>query len=221
MSNIIPFNTMTSMEIAEVTGKLHAHIMRDIRDEIEKLEAGGIPIESKFGLVSYKDSKGEVRPCYQLSKEGVLQLAARYDAVVRAKLIEMVTKQEQQIKVPQTFAEALRLAADLEEQRQKLLPKAEYYDDMAERNHLTNFRDTAKELKMKETDFTEILETTGHVYRDSKGRIKPYAEYVPTLFEIKEFVAKNGFASNQTLITHKGREKFRVLTMEGKLCQSK
>lgn len=92
---------------------------------------------------------------------------------------------------------------------------------MAARNHLTNFRDTAKELKIKESDFIELLEITGYIYRDTKDRIKPTAEYVPELFEIKEFVAKNGFASNQTLVTHTGREKFRVLSMEGRLCLSK
>jgi Rha family phage regulatory protein len=96
MNNLSTITKMTSMQIAEVTGKQHAHIMRDIRDEIEKLEVGGVSIESKFGLVEYTDAKGEKRPCYTLTKEGVLQLAARYDAVVRAKLIEMVMA-----KVPQ------------------------------------------------------------------------------------------------------------------------
>ena len=95
MNQLIAVNKMTSMEIAEVTGKQHAHIMRDIRDEIEKLEDGGVPNESKFGLVEYTDAKGEKRPCYQLSREGVLQLAARYDAVVRAKLIELAMRSEQ------------------------------------------------------------------------------------------------------------------------------
>lgn len=95
MSNLITINKMTSMEIAEVTGKQHAHIMRDIRDEIEKLEEGGISGESKFGLSSYITDQNKEMPCYILTKEGVLQLAARYDAVVRAKLIEMAMRNEQ------------------------------------------------------------------------------------------------------------------------------
>ena len=125
MNELISINKpITSMQIAEITGKQHAHIMRDIRDETEKLKIGGISYESKFGLVEYTDAKGEKRPCYQLSKEGVLQLAARYDAVIRAKLIELAMRQDKP-QLPQSFAEALRLAADLEEQRQKLLPKAQ------------------------------------------------------------------------------------------------
>ncbi|MCX8130909.1 MAG: Rha family transcriptional regulator [Clostridia bacterium] len=95
MTSIIPFNKMTSMEIAEVTGKLHHHIIRDIKDEIEKLELAGISTETKFGLSERQDSTGRSIPYYELTKEGVLQLAARYDAVVRAKLIELAMRQDQ------------------------------------------------------------------------------------------------------------------------------
>jgi len=118
MTNLIPFNKMTSMEIAEVTGKQHAHIMRDIRDEIEKLEAGGISGESKFGLSSYTTDQNKEMPCYILTKEGVLQLAARYDAVVRAKLIEIAMMQEKQL--PSNYKEALLALVAAEEEKEQL-----------------------------------------------------------------------------------------------------
>jgi anti-repressor protein len=66
MSNLFQVNKMTSMEIAEVTGKRHADIMRDIRDEIEKLEAGGINGERKFALSSYVTDQNKEMPCYIL-----------------------------------------------------------------------------------------------------------------------------------------------------------
>lgn len=75
--------TMSSREIAEFTGKTHAHVMRDIRNcEEIYLEVYGN--ESKFGLVDYKDSKGEVRPMYLLNKSQSLFLASGYSAVLRA-----------------------------------------------------------------------------------------------------------------------------------------
>jgi hypothetical protein len=95
MNNLTNISQMTSMEIAEVTGKLHHHITRDIKDEIEKLENAGVATETKFGLSERQDSTGRTIPYYILTKEGVLQLAARYDAVVRAKLIDLAMKQEQ------------------------------------------------------------------------------------------------------------------------------
>lgn len=99
MNSLSVINKMTSMEIAEVTGKLHHHIIRDIKDEIEKLKNAGINTETKFGLSERQDSTGRTIPYYELTKEGVLQLAARYDAVVRSKLIEMATRKEQQIDI--------------------------------------------------------------------------------------------------------------------------
>ena len=52
MNNLIVTHGVTSTQIAELTGKRHADIMRDIRDEVEKLEAGGINSERKFALSS-------------------------------------------------------------------------------------------------------------------------------------------------------------------------
>lgn len=94
---------------------------------------------------------------------------------------------------------------------QTLQPKANYFDDLVDRNLLTNFRDTAKELKIKQKDFIEWLETNKYIYRDNKDKIKPYREHVPSLFELKEFVTKGGYADTQTLITPRGRETFRLL----------
>lgn len=100
MNELITSKKMTSMEISEVTRKQHQHIMRDIRDEIEKLENAGISTASKFGLRERNGITGPI-PFYELTKEGVLQLAARYDAVVRAKLIERVLQPYP--KVPVTY----------------------------------------------------------------------------------------------------------------------
>jgi len=96
------------------------------------------------------------------------------------------------------------------EQIAAMKPKADYFDALVNRNLLTNFRDTAKELKVKERFFIDWLLQNKFVYRDQKGKLKPYAPYVPSLFEMKEFT-RNGKADVQTLITPKGRETFRLL----------
>ena len=82
---------MTSLEVAEITGKEHKSVLRDIRDEIEKLTSEGIFTEHIFVPSEYQDRTGRTLPMYVLTREGVLQLAARYDAVVRFKLIEKVS----------------------------------------------------------------------------------------------------------------------------------
>ncbi len=107
MNELTTFNKMTSMEIAEITGKRHDHILRDILDEIEKLENGGVDTDPKFGLSERQDSTGRTIPYYILTKEGVLQLAARYDAVVRAKLIELAIRQDK----PQSIEDLIIMQA--------------------------------------------------------------------------------------------------------------
>ncbi|WP_409068724.1 antA/AntB antirepressor family protein [Clostridium caseinilyticum] len=91
-------------------------------------------------------------------------------------------------------------------------PKAEYFDELVDRNLLTNFRDTAKELKVKEKAFISFLLNIGYVYRDKKQKLKPYAGKNDGLFEIKEVKnERTGWVGTQTLITPKGRETFRLL----------
>lgn len=91
-------------------------------------------------------------------------------------------------------------------------PKADYFDELVDRNLLTNFRDTAKELKIGEKVFINFLLDKKYIYRDKKGKIKPFAEKNDGLFEIKEALNdKTGWVGTQTLITPKGRETFRLL----------
>ena len=93
---------------------------------------------------------------------------------------------------------------------QQMQPKSEYFDALVERNLLTNFRDTAKELKIKERVFIKWLGDKKYLYRDSTKKLKPYSQYVPDLFELKEWASKKK-SGNQTLVTPKGRETFRLL----------
>ena len=81
---VIGAQRMTSLEIAEVTGKQHKHLMRDIRN----MEAAWEKVNgSKFGLVDYRDAKGELRPCYSLSKTECLYIATKFNDEARAKLV--------------------------------------------------------------------------------------------------------------------------------------
>lgn len=90
-------------------------------------------------------------------------------------------------------------------------PKVEYFDALIDRNLLTSFRDTAKEIKVPERQFIKFLEDKKFIFRDKNAKIKPYSQHVPNLFEIKEWQTEHK-AGQQVLITPKGRETFRVLT---------
>ena len=97
--------TMTSLEIAEITGKEHSKVLRDIRDEADKI--GTERAKAIFGLSEYKDTTGRMLPMYILNVQGILQLGARYSADVRYKLIEKVTKKESTKLKENTFKDDL------------------------------------------------------------------------------------------------------------------
>lgn len=76
--------TMSSLEIAKLTGKDHAHIMRDIRNMEPAWEKIS---QTKFGLASYNDAQGKQRPCYYLTKTECLYVATKFNDEARAKLV--------------------------------------------------------------------------------------------------------------------------------------
>lgn len=93
-----------------------------------------------------------------------------------------------------------------------LAPKAEYFDELVERNTLTNFRETAKELGIAPKKFVQFLLDRKYIYRDQKGKLLPYESKNDGLFEVKEtYNEKTKWSGTQTLVTPKGRETFRLL----------
>lgn len=104
---------MDSLQIAEITGKEHKNVLRDIDNLLKQ----GVN-ELNFEPVEYTDKKGEKRRCYNLTKKGCLILASGYDALLREKIInrwEELEKKEY-FAIPTSFSQALMLAAHQQEQ---------------------------------------------------------------------------------------------------------
>ena len=111
-----------------------------------------------------------------------------------------------------TLAEREARISALTVQNTIMAPKAEYFDELVDRNTLTSFRDTAKELGIKPKAFVEWLLDKKFIFRDKKGKLMPREGKGDGLFEVKE--AKNDktqWSGVQTLVTPKGRETFRLL----------
>ena len=94
-------------------------------------------------------------------------------------------------------------------------PKADYFDELVDRNLLTSFRETSKQLQVKEKVFVQFLLNKKYIYCDKRGKLQPYADKNKDLFEVKEcFNDKTDWKGTQTLITPKGRETFRLLLLK-------
>lgn len=93
-----------------------------------------------------------------------------------------------------------------------MAPKADYFDQLVDRNMLTNFRETAKELGIAPKTFVQFLLDRKYIYRDQKGKLLPYEGKNDGLFEVKECTnQKTQWSGVQTMVTPKGRETFRLL----------
>ena len=130
------------------------------------------------------------------------------ELMAKALLVAKQTIDEKEAQLAKTEAELSKAVV----QNNIMQPKAGYFDELVERNTLTNFRETAKQLGVKQNEFIKFLLDKKYIYRDQRGKIMPYAKKNDGLFEVKECANdKTKWAGTQTLITPKGRETFRLL----------
>lgn len=106
--------------------------------------------------------------------------------------------------------------AELTVQNAIMQPKADYFDELVDRNLLTCFRDTAKLLHVGQNTFIRYLLDHKYLYRNQSGKLMAYQKHIDDgLFELKEqFNQKTEWKGTQPLVTPKGRETFRLL-LEG------
>lgn len=141
MNEITNFKeTMTSLEISEVTGKQHQHILRDIDGLIEQgLDA------SNFGLTSYIDKSNREQRMYRLTKKGCLILASGYNALLRERIINRWKELEMAHRantpaLPTTYKEALKeLLAKVEENETLALENKQQADKIEQDAPKVNF----------------------------------------------------------------------------------
>ena len=217
--------SLTSIEVAEMVGKQHSELLKDIRRYCEQLGEVDIPLTSFFTEGSYQSGQNKSLPCFLVTKKGCEfignKLTGTKGTEFTARYIIKFHEMESQLSamVPKTYKDAiLQLLQHIEENEHLQLenltmkPKAEYFDELVDRNLLTSFRDTAKELGIKEKDFISFLTGRKYIYRDAKRNLKAYADKNNGLFELKEFTSRHSdHTGQQTLITPRGRETFRLL----------
>ena len=186
ISTIVDGDRMTSLQIAEITGKRHADVMKSIR----KMEPAWEKVaEGKFSLGSYKDENNQDRPCFSLNKEECLYIATKFNDEARAKLIKRwkeLEEQHQKPSVPQNYLEALKYLVKAEEEKQQLalenkkqqeqiitvsktnmelgnkitemLPKVSYYDKILQSNATMTVTQIAQDYGMSAMKLNKELE---------------------------------------------------------------
>lgn len=212
MSDLVETNriTMTSREIAELTGKRHDHVMADIRNMLKNL---GVDAPAFSG--TYKTAQGNEYQLFNLPKRETLILVSGYSVELRARIIDRWQELEAQQKpqLPQTYAEALleagRLALEVEEKTKQLeqaAPKVEFVDRYVQAEGSQSFRQVCKTLGAKENEFREFLLNSRIMYRLA-GALTPYAQHLDAKrFTVLQVIDNSGRARSQSKFTPKGVE---------------
>ncbi|WP_250712528.1 phage antirepressor KilAC domain-containing protein [Bacteroides fragilis] len=188
MANLFDVKTMSSLQIAELTGKQHSNVMRDIRNILEQLEDRrqfNFELSSRTQPMPNGGSK-EVS-CYILTKKDCLLLASGYDANLRAKIInrweELETKKrelsrkELALMVLQSEEEKERLALEVQQQQitielqekeiKQAAPKINYYDNHLQSVNTLTSTQVAKQIGMDAEKLHKKLKEVGIIYKQS------------------------------------------------------
>lgn len=210
MSQIQRFGaSMTSQEIADLVNTRHDSVRRTI----ERLAARGV-----IALPPMVEKPTAGRPAVEYVFSGeqgkrdsiivVAQLSPEFTAV----LVDRWQALEGRLALPQSFAEALRLAADQQEQIEqqaaalaKAQPKVEFVDRYVESSGLKGFRQVAKLLRANESRFREFLTDKGIMYRLG-GEWMPYQQHIDAgRFEVRTGTGEqSNHTFNQAKFTPKG-----------------
>jgi Rha family phage regulatory protein len=182
---IAPKFSIDSREVAKMVGKRHSNLVRDIDTYIEYLLNSKLSSAKYFVESSYKDKSGKTNKCYLVTKMGCEMIANKLTGqkgvLFTAAYVDRFNKMEQQnqlakFKLPQTYSEALRLAADVIDENQKLKPAAEYTNKILANQSLETVSVIAKNYGMSPTKFNSLLHTL-HIQFKQSGTWYLYAKY--------------------------------------------
>lgn len=191
-------------------------ILTDLTDSMGRQQETTVINESGLYNVILRSDKPEAKPFRKWVTSEVLPSIRKNGGYIAGQ--EQLTPSELMAKAllvaNKTLAEREERISELTVQNAIMQPKAEYFDELVDRNLLTSFRETAKQLGVEEKKFISFLMEKKYIYRDKKAKLMPYADKNNGLFEVKEcFNEKTKWSGTQTLITPKGREKFRLLCL--------
>lgn len=224
--------TLTSMEVAEMVGKEHKNLMRDVRSYVSELGQLKIEPSDFFRENTYKNSQNKEQPCYDVTKKGCEFIAHKLTGVkgteFTAKYINRFHDMEDiiQNRMPQgkellalAVLEAQKTIAEQDKLITEMKPKALFADAVASSHTSILIGDLAKLLKQNGVEIGqkrlfEWLRANGYLIR-RKGadwNMPTQRSMEMGLFEVKESTVNNPDGSvrinKTTKVTGKGQQYF-------------
>ena len=159
-----------------------------LTDSIGRKQETTVINESGLYSVILRSDKPEAKPFRKWVTSEVLPSIRKNGGYIAGQ--EQMTPEELMAKAllvaNKTLAERDARISELTVQNTIMQPKAEYFDELVDRNTLTNFRETAKELGISEKAFIRFLIDKKYIFRNQRGKLMPYANRSEGWFEVKE-----------------------------------
>ena len=178
--NILTQNTktMSSREIAELTGKQHGHVIRDIELLNETLIEESLSI---IGESFYTADNGQVYREFLLTQAQTIDLMTGYNRNLRVRINRRWQELEQRVatpvfQIPQTLGEALQLAADQAKQLELAAPKVAHYDKVVDRHTLLTATQVGQKMGLSAIMLNRILDELG-VYNQAHKRGRAFRQW--------------------------------------------
>lgn len=214
LQNIIPFEVNEENDILVSARELHKFL------EIKTLFRTWFPRMTEYG---FEEGEDYIKLYEKSNTSGGEQMIVDYMMKIdMAKEIAMIQRSEKGkaarkyfIEVEKKFktanialANLLKLTNDNSNTNEvKIL------EDSPNSNLITNFRDSAKIIGVRENMLVNYLLINNFCYRDKDSTIKPYSKYMD-YFVMREYTTSHGHSGVQTLINGKGRETFKNLMID-------
>lgn len=212
----------TSLKVAEVFGKKHKHVLDAIQNKISSAE-NSAQYDSMFAQGEYKDKSGKRNKMYYMNRDGFAFIAFGFTGkkadefklkyINAFNKMENYIKNEQQFAMPQTFGEALQLAADQQKLIEKNQPKVDYYDEQMRNPGLMTVTEIAKDFGLSAVKLNKFLERKHVQFRQGKHWVlyQEYADqglanYEPFAYEEHTIDGTKQKAHNNLKWTQKGRK---------------
>ena len=212
LSNTSDVKTMSSLEIAELTGKQHKHVLTDIRNMLNSLN-----IDSAVFTAQYKDSTGRSLVMFNLPKDETLCLVSGYNVHMRMAIIKRWQELEEANKNKGIFmpnfsdpveaaiawANEKRLSQMLEQKIEEQKPKVEYVEKYVERNNTKNITATAKEIGISGRKLGEWLRKKDYAFKRT-DKLVWKQQFIDEGYGVMKQTVKNEFDTSQALFTASG-----------------
>lgn len=214
-------NRMSSREIAELTGKRHDNVLRDIRDMVTVLHSSKVSFVCESD--TYEAGNGQRYELLLLDQETCVCLLTGYDAASRMRVIQRWHHLENR-GLPQSKADALRQLADSVEREEVLLkqleearPAVEFFEQVADSKDAIPIADAAKVLNVPgygQNKLFEFLRQEKILMSTQRGWNQPYQEFIERgYFRVVEQKWQDGKGetriSTKTLVLQKGLDYIR------------